>query len=53
VPTYWGVDPDARLVEVWTPEATFPAVETERVAWHPAGATEPLVVEAAELFPPV
>jgi hypothetical protein len=53
VPTYWGVDPDARLVEVWTPEATFPTVETERVAWHPAGATEPLVVEVTELFRPV
>lgn len=53
VPTSWVVDPDARLVEVWTPEATFPTVEPERVAWHPAGATEPLVVQVTELFRPV
>jgi Uma2 family endonuclease len=53
VPTYWVVDPDARLVEVWTPEATFPTVETERVAWHPAGATEPLEMRLEELFRPL
>ena len=39
-----------KIVEVWTPEATFPAVETERVTWHPAGAAEPLVIPLVELF---
>ena len=53
VPLYWMVDADARVVEVWTPDATFPAFERERLAWHPAGATEPLVVSCAELFRPV
>ena len=50
VGAYWIVDPDAGQVEVWTPEAYFPAVERERVAWHPAGAAEPLVIELAALF---
>jgi Uma2 family endonuclease len=53
IPAYWVVDPDAGLVEVWTPEATFPAVERERVVWHPLGATAPLVIELAEVFRPV
>ncbi|MGH7585820.1 MAG: Uma2 family endonuclease [Gemmatimonadales bacterium] len=52
VGTYWAVDPDAEMVEVWSPEAAFPAVERDRVAWHPAGAREPLVIELAELFRP-
>jgi Uma2 family endonuclease len=47
----WIVDADARRVEVWTPEARFPTVETERLAWRPDAAAEPLVViELAELF---
>ena len=50
VATLWLVDPDRRLVEVWTPDARFPVVETERVSWHPAGANTPLVIEIAELL---
>jgi Uma2 family endonuclease len=53
IPAYWVVDPDARLVEVWTPDATVPAVERERVVWHPLGAVAPLVIEVAEVFRPV
>jgi Uma2 family endonuclease len=52
VPTYWIVDVDRRYVEVWTPEATFPAVEWEAVAWHPVGTAEPLHVSLEELFKP-
>ena len=37
-------------MEVWTPEAVFPVLERERVAWHPAGATEPLVIELGVVF---
>jgi Uma2 family endonuclease len=48
--TSWIVDPDARCIEVWTPDATFPAVERERVTWLPEGASEPLAVELGELF---
>lgn len=50
VPLYWLVDTDARTVEVWTPEALFPATEQEEIRWHPAGASEPLVVSLGELF---
>ena len=53
VPMYWAVDADARAVEVWTPSATFAAVEQERVGWHPAGAPEPIVLELSELFRPI
>jgi len=50
VPLYWLVDPDARSVEVWTPEATFPVTEHEAVRWQPDGANEPLVLSLNDLF---
>jgi len=50
IPRYWLVDATARVVEVWTPAATFPTVEHERVSWHPSGAPEPLTIELVELF---
>jgi Uma2 family endonuclease len=53
VPIYWIVDLERQLVEVWTPEATLPTVERERVTWHPEAAESPLVVELADLFEPV
>ncbi len=52
VPLYWIVDPDHRRAEVWTPEATVPLYESERLTWHPDGARAPLVVEVAALFTP-
>jgi Uma2 family endonuclease len=53
IPLYWVVDPDAHEVEVWTPDATFPAVETGCVTWHPAGAHEPFVLDLASLCQPI
>lgn len=50
VPTYWLVDPGARVVEVWTPDAAFPVIEPAELRWHPAGAAEPLVIRLAEVF---
>lgn len=50
IPLYWLVDAEAGVVEVWTPELTFPVVEHETIRWHPAGAAEPLVIALAELF---
>ena len=50
VPLYWLVDADSQTVEVWRPEAQFPALERETIRWHPAGAAEPLVIELSELF---
>lgn len=51
VPRYWMVDIEGQAVEVWTPEATVPTVERERVTWRPNGASEPLVIPVAELLP--
>jgi hypothetical protein len=40
-------------VEVWTPDAHFPVVERERLAWrHPLAKTE-CVVELVKLFRPL
>ena len=50
VDTVWLVDTVRRSVEIWRPDSTFGAVESERVVWHPSGATEPLTVELARLF---
>ncbi|MBL8998336.1 MAG: Uma2 family endonuclease [Gemmatimonadetes bacterium] len=50
VHTLWLVDIDAQQVEVWTPDAAFPKVETERVTWTPPGAGATLVIELAALF---
>ena len=53
IPTYWVVDGDERLVEVWTPGLELPVVERERLLWHPAGAGESLTLELRELFAPI
>ena len=53
IPVYWVVDGDERVVEVWTPEAHFPAVEREWVVWHPRGAGRPFALELADLFRPI
>jgi len=50
VPLYWVIDAEQRRAEVWTPEATAPVFEGERLQWHPAGCAEPLVVSLAELL---
>lgn len=47
---YWIVDPEARLVERWTPEAERPEIITESVRWMPVGAASALVLELAPLF---
>ena len=53
VALYWVVDGDARSVEIWTPADDFPAVERERLVWHPAGARAPFELSLAELFRPL
>lgn len=49
----WIVDADDRTVEIWTPDAAFPVRETERLTWHPRGATAPLVIQLSEIFAPI
>lgn len=53
VPWYWMVDIEARVVEIWTPGVTFPAMEREQLAWHPAGVPEPLIIPVSEILPPI
>jgi Uma2 family endonuclease len=53
VAMYWVVDIERQVVEVWTPDVSFPSFERERLVWHPAGATEPFILSCAELFRPV
>jgi Uma2 family endonuclease len=31
VPLYWLVDPDAKVVEAWTPEVRFPTIQQVEV----------------------
>lgn len=47
---YWIVDPDGGAVEVWTPEAHFPRVETASVSWVAPGSRTPLVLDLASLL---
>ena len=53
VPWYWMVNIEGRATEVWTPEATAPTIERERLVWHPDGATERLLIPLADILPPV
>jgi Uma2 family endonuclease len=53
IPCYWVVDPDEKLVEVWTPESLFPTVERERVRWKPEGVEQAFVLDFEELFKPI
>jgi Uma2 family endonuclease len=50
---YWIVDPDEKLVEVWTPESLFPTVERDRVRWKPEGVKQEFVLDLGELFKPI
>jgi len=53
IPAYWIVDADEPLVEIWTPEASLPRIERDRVEWRPAGAADSFVLSVPELFRPL
>lgn len=53
VPVYWGVDPDRREVDIWTPDDTLPSTERERVSWRPEGADEEFTLVLGQLFAPI
>ncbi len=53
VPLYWIVDGADQRVEVWTPDAELPVIETQRLVWHPVGAGQTFTLDLAELFRPV
>ncbi len=50
VPTYWIVDLDARLVEVWTPDAERPVIVDDRLTWQPDPAVPPLTIDLPAYF---
>jgi Uma2 family endonuclease len=50
VATYWVVDPDARVVEVWRPEDERPEIVTEALSWRLADDVEPMTVGLGEIF---
>jgi Uma2 family endonuclease len=52
IPLYWIVDADAGSVEVWTPDAVFPAAPVRELGWEPAG-FPPFRLPLEELFRPI
>lgn len=50
VETIWLVDAEQQLVEVWTPEASRPRVERERLVWRTAEQGELASIELRRLF---
>jgi Uma2 family endonuclease len=50
VETIWLVDPEQRLVEVWTPEASRPRVEREHVVWRTAERGDLVSIDLRRLF---
>jgi Uma2 family endonuclease len=49
IPTLWLFDPDTRSVRVAQPGQPD-VVVTDRLVWHPDGASEPLVIDVEALF---
>ncbi|MGE0553882.1 MAG: Uma2 family endonuclease [Gemmatimonadales bacterium] len=50
VPNYWIVDIDARLVEVWTPDADRPGIRDAGLEWRPEASLPPLEIELSRYF---
>ena len=50
VPVYWVVDLDARLVEVWHPAESSPAIVDEALRWQPVQGIVPLEIDLAAYF---
>lgn len=52
VPTYWVVDDEAQLVEVWHSADERPAIVTDALRWSFRDAEIALTISLAELFAP-
>lgn len=50
VQTYWVVDPEARLVECWSPDDDRPRIATDLLTWRLDQASGDLAIELQELF---
>lgn len=51
VQTYWIVDTDARIVEVWTPNDERPAIIDRTLRWRVTSDAPELEIRVAELLP--
>ncbi len=50
VETYWIMDSDAAVVEVWRPDDERPEIVTDVLRWRVVPASEELEIELAEIF---
>ena len=50
VTTYWVIDPDARLVEVWHPGDERPEIVTDRLTWRVVPEAPELTIRLQDLF---
>jgi Uma2 family endonuclease len=50
VATYWIVDPDAALVEVWHPDDDRPEIITDVLRWRVTPEADEFALELSELF---
>ena len=50
VAEYWIVDPDARVIERWTPHDTRPEILDERITWNTVGAADSLTFDIPLYF---
>ncbi len=50
VETYWIMDSDAAVVEVWRPDDERPEIVTDVLRWRVAPGAEELEIEPAEIF---
>lgn len=50
VATYWVVDPDARLVEVWHPDDQRPEIVTDVLRWRVSPGAGELAIPLEEVF---
>jgi Uma2 family endonuclease len=52
IPEYWVVDIQQQQVEVWTPDAAFPAVRREELIWRHQMLHESCVVDLVKVLSP-
>ena len=50
--SYWVVDPDARLVEIWHPDDDRPEIAADELRWLVAPEAGELAIGLAGLFRP-
>jgi Uma2 family endonuclease len=50
VSEYWIVDDRSQTIERWTPDDDRPELLSEKLLWHPAGVSEPFVLDLVQFF---